>query len=68
MLLMKESPLDISLTAPQIGLSLLPIDSALVSVLGIRFHQQIGFKTYPLETGASMDFVGISGQCGWLFT
>jgi|GEM_PF-2881165 len=51
---------DISLTAPQIGLPLLPVDSALVSVLGIRFHQQIGFKTYPLETGAAMGFVGVS--------
>lgn len=52
--------IDISLSAPQIGLTLLPVDSALVSVLGIRFHQQIGFKTYPLETGAAMGFVGVN--------
>lgn len=51
--------LDISLSTPALDLQQLHADSALVSVLGIRFYQQIGFKTYPLETGKVMGFIGI---------
>ncbi|MGN6645025.1 MAG: hypothetical protein ACTHJT_00735 [Cytophaga sp.] len=49
---------DISLPAPAFNMPALHKDSALVSILGIRYHQQIGFKTYPLETGRVMGFVG----------
>ena len=55
-----QEALDISLPATDLGLAQLHADSALVSVLGIRFHQQVGFKTYPLETGKAMGFVGVS--------
>jgi hypothetical protein len=51
--------LDISLPAPPIDLPELHADSALVSVLGVCFHQQIGFKSYPLETGKAMGFAGV---------
>jgi hypothetical protein len=55
-----QQALDISLPVSPIDLGQLHTDSALVSVLGIRFHQQIGFKTYPLETGKAMGFVAVS--------
>ena len=51
---------DISLATPPIDLTKIHADSALVSVLGLRFHQQIGFKSYPLETGKVMGFVGVN--------
>lgn len=51
--------IDISLSPQPIEVPQLHADAALVSVLGIRFHQQIGFKTYPLETGKVMGFVGV---------
>jgi len=51
---------DVSLTPQPIELLMLQADSALVSVLGIRFHQQIGFKTYALETGKVMGFIAVS--------
>lgn len=49
----------ITLSPPPIALPELHAESALVSVLGIRFHQQIGFKTFPLQGGKAMGFVGI---------
>ena len=55
-----QEVLDISLPVSPLALTSLHADNALVSVLGIRFHQQIGFKTYPLETGKAMGFVGVS--------
>jgi hypothetical protein len=55
----KNKTINVSLTVPPIIETTLHADSALVSVLGIRFHQQIGFKTYPLETGKAMGFVGV---------
>lgn len=55
-----QEAIDISLPAAAFNLAQLQPDSALVSVLGIRFHQQIGFKTYPLETGKAMGIVGMN--------
>ncbi len=49
---------DISLPAPAFNIPALHKDSALISILGVRYHQQIGFKTYPLETGRVMGIVG----------
>ena len=49
----------VSLTLPVDALNQLHRDSALVSVLGILFHQQIGFKTYPLQSGKAMGFVSV---------
>lgn len=54
-----DEAIDITLSTPALDLQQLHADSALVSVLGIRFYQQIGFKTYPLETGKVMGFIGI---------
>lgn len=53
-----DAVVDISLTIP---LPVLPAQTerAWISVLGIRYHQQIGFKTYPLETGKAMGFVAV---------
>ncbi len=50
---------SIVLPAPPFSIALLHAESALVSVLGICFHQQIGFKTYPLESGKAMAFVAV---------
>ena len=55
-----DETMDLSLPASPIDIPILDKDSALVSVLGVRFHQQIGFKTYPLETGKAMGFVHVS--------
>lgn len=51
--------IEISLSPAAIEIPRQHPESALVSVLGIRFYQQIGFKSYQLETGKVMGFVGI---------
>lgn len=52
--------MDISLSPQPIDITQLHAASALVSVLGIQFHQQIGFKSYPLETGKAMGIVAVN--------
>ena len=54
-----DEAMDLSLPVSPLDLDSLYEESALVSVLGIRFHQQTGFKTYPLETGKAMGFVSL---------
>jgi hypothetical protein len=54
-----DEAINISLSAALTEIQKLHKDSALISVLGIRFYQQVGLKKFVLESGKTMGIAGV---------